>query len=696
MPLLRSLSLLLAALPMMVQAATSPPSLLPWPAELEQTGGSLTVNLPFDPGIVRYESAGGLGQEHYRLFIDGDGIRVQHGGPAGAFYARQTLEQLLPPGDTAAQTWDLPRLEISDSPRFGWRGMHMDVSRHFMPVEGIKRFIDLIARYKFNRFHWHLTDDQGWRIEIKRYPRLTSVGACRDQTLVGHGRTPPDQQVFDGKRHCGFYTQDEIREVVAYAAERHVTVMPEIEFPGHAQAAIAAYPELGNTGDAVAVKQNWGISPSTVNPGEETLQFYRNVLDEVLELFPSEYIHIGGDEALKDQWEESEFAQRRMKELGLQSEEQLQSWLITRMDEYLAGKGRKLVGWDEILEGGLSPNATVMSWRGMDGGIEAARAGHDVVMAPTDWTYFDYYQGDEKTEPLAIGGYLPLDKVYRFDPLPSGLTPEQASHVLGAQAQLWSEYIPTSDHMDYMAFPRAIALAEVLWTGPGRDFADFQDRLDRHLPYLGAQGVNYRPLDGGAGPWTTLFDGTSLDAWRAYGGGDVPNAWMIEDGTLKLSGRGGDIITRARFSDFELELEWKISAGGNSGIFYLAETGLAEIYHGAPEMQVLDDDAHRDGADASTRAGALYGLYPATAGAVNPAGEWNRVRIVVDGGEVEHWLNGHKIVSCTIGSPDWQERVRNSKFNAWSEFGKSRTGHIGLQDHDDTVWFRDIRVRELR
>jgi hexosaminidase len=470
------------------------------------TGFTLEVrsggNAP--PGSIQLRRDASLGQalgrEGYRLRVGPGGVVAQAAEPAGLFYAMQTIRQLLPPeifrgSQVASVTWSLPAVEIEDVPRFPWRGAHLDVGRHFMPKEFVKKYIDLLALHKMNSFHWHLTEDQGWRIEIKKYPRLTEVGAWRKETLVGKPNRDTTKNTYSGTRHGGFYTQDDVREVVAYAAERFVNVVPEIEMPGHAQAAIAAYPWLGNNPNRqLEVWTRWGVNENILNAEPRTIAFMQDVLAEVLELFPSRFIHVGGDEAVKTQWRSSPRAQARIRELGLKNEAELQSWFIHQMDTYLTSRGRRLVGWDEILEGGLAPGATVMSWRGVQGGIAAARAGHDVVMAPTTYTYLDYYQSANRdSEPPAIGGLLPLDSVYGFEPIPAALEPQYAKHVLGAQGQLWTEYMPNSRRVEYMAFPRMTALAEVVWTPKERkDFTDFRRRLDVHLRRLDAVGVSYR------------------------------------------------------------------------------------------------------------------------------------------------------------------------------------------------------------
>lgn len=461
------------------------------------TGGQV-ISLRLDPALAR------LGDEGYRLTVTRTRITIRAYRPAGAFYAVQTLRQLFPADIFRAarvdsMSWTVPGVEIEDMPRFPWRGAHLDVSRSFMPKEFVRKYIDLLALHKLNRFHWHLTDDQGWRIEIKKYPRLTSVGAWRRNTLVGVQNQYADtlQWVYDNVPHGGFYTQDDVREVVAYAKARFITVVPEIEMPGHAQAAIAAYPELGNTGQQMEVLRRFGVNPNIFNPEESTVRFLQDVLTEVIALFPGKYVHIGGDEAVKDQWQASPRVQALIRERGLKDEHEMQSWFIHQMDAFLTARGRSLIGWDEILEGGLAPNATVMSWRGMEGGIAAALAGHDVVMTPTSNTYFDYYQAQDRTkEPMAIGGFLPLDTVYAFEPVPAALTPEQAAHILGTQGQIWTEYQRNPKNVEYMVFPRLIALAEVAWTPRDlRNFADFRARLVGDLRRLSVLDVNYRPLE---------------------------------------------------------------------------------------------------------------------------------------------------------------------------------------------------------
>jgi hexosaminidase len=442
-----------------------------------------------------------LGSEGYRLEVARNRITIRAPSPNGVFYGIQTLRQLLSPeifreARVPNVSWQVPAISIEDAPRFGWRGAMLDTSRHFMPKEFVKKFIDLLALHKMNSFHWHLTDDQGWRIEIKRYPRLTEVGAWRKETVVGHPSKDSSPNVFDGEPHGGFYSQDDVREIVAYAQDRFINVVPEIEMPGHSHAAIAAYPDLGNTGQALEVSTIWGVDQNILNVENSTVAFMKDVLTEVMDLFPGRYIHIGGDEADKTQWRSSERVQAKMRELGLKDENEMQSWFTRQIDEFLTAHGRRLVGWDEILEGGLASGATVMSWRGMAGGVTAARAGHDVVMAPTSHTYFDYYQSrDRASEPLAIGGFLPLETVYAFEPISADLDADSARHILGTQGQLWTEYVKGPKQAEFMTFPRLSALSEVAWSAPDRkDFDDFTSRLAVHLRRLAILDVNYRPL----------------------------------------------------------------------------------------------------------------------------------------------------------------------------------------------------------
>lgn len=453
--------------------------------------------------------------EWYSLVVNTSSVYIEADG-SGRFAALQTLLQLIPP--TSKVRAVIPNVTILDAPRFPYRGMHLDVSRHFQPVEFVKKFIDQMAQYKFNTFHWHLTDDQGWRIEIKKYPKLTEVGSMRPETMVDRNFSP---YIGDGKPHGGFYTQEQIKEVIKYAKERHITVIPEIELPGHASAAIAAYPQLGcKTDYQYKLQTTWGIFKETFCPTDETFKFLEDVLDETIKLFAdSPYIHIGGDEVLKDHWKESAFVQDLMKRENLKDEHEVQSYFIRRIEKFVNSKGKKIIGWDEILDGGLAPNATVMSWRGMRGGIAAAKAKHDVIMTPTDFVYFDYGQGDPAYEPLNIGSYVPLSKVYSFEPVPPELTVEEAKYVIGGQANIWTEYIKTASHVEYMAFPRMLALSEVLWSPKeSRDFADFQRRLNAVLPRLDKQGVNYRiPEPGGLQNIVTENERATITLTPAFG-----------------------------------------------------------------------------------------------------------------------------------------------------------------------------------
>ena len=433
--------------------------------------------------------------EGYRLNSDAKQIRIAGASAAGVFYGIQTLRKSLPLCNRKATQVSIPAVHITDAPRFAYRGTHLDVSRHFVTADSIRQFIDMLALHNINRFHWHLTDDQGWRIEIKKYPLLTKIGAKREQTVIGHNTGK-----YDGIPYDGFYTQQQIRDIVKYAADRYITIVPEIDLPGHMQAALAAYPELGCTGGPYKVWQKWGISDDVLCAGnDKVLAFIDNVLKEVTQLFPSKYIHVGGDECPKVRWKDCPKCQARIKALHLEAkdghsaEERLQSYVITHASNYLKSLGRNTIGWDEILEGGLAEGATVMSWRGEAGGIAAAKQNHDVVMTPNSYLYFDYYQSlDKANEPLAIGGYLPLQRVYSYEPMPEELTAEEARHIIGVQANIWTEYMPTFKHMQYMALPRVAALSEVQWTQPQlKDYTDFTNRLIGLTHLYDRLGYNY-------------------------------------------------------------------------------------------------------------------------------------------------------------------------------------------------------------
>ncbi|MBT2480994.1 beta-N-acetylhexosaminidase [Streptomyces sp. ISL-94] len=479
-----------------------------WSLPAAGPGAAADVRLRLDP-----ECGERMGHESYGITVDGTGVELAGASPAGLFWGLQTLRQLLGPdayrkAPLPGRAWSLPHGRIADSPRFGWRGLMLDVARHFLPKDGVLRYIDLLAAHKLNVLHLHLTDDQGWRVEIKRHPRLTGVGAWRARSRRGHRASP----LWNETPHGGYYTQDDIREIVAYAAERHVRVVPEIDVPGHSQAAIAAYPELGNTDvvdtSALEVWDDWGINENVLAPTEAVVRFYEGVFEELLELFPAEvspFVHVGGDECPKEQWKASAVAQERIRELGVDGEDGLQSWFIRHFDTWLAERGRRLIGWDEILEGGLAPGAAVSSWRGYAGGIAAAEAGHDVVMCPEQQVYLDHRQAGGAEEPVPIGYVRSLEDVYRFEPIPPKLSAEAAAHVLGAQANMWTEVTEDQARVDYQVFPRLAAFAEVVWSRlpepEERDFAWFEGRMAAaHYGRLDALGVGYRP-PGGPLPW---------------------------------------------------------------------------------------------------------------------------------------------------------------------------------------------------
>lgn len=470
-----------------------------------------------------------FGPEGYVLRAGNGSLRITGGAPAGVFLGAQTLRQLLgPAAHRRARTapgeasWRVPPVIVEDGPRFAWRGYMLDVARHFTPKDGVLRTLDLLAAHKLNVLHLHLTDDQGWRIEIRSRPRLTEVGGTRARSRVGHGgRVPGTQPLWDERAHGGRYSQEDLREIVAYAADRHITVVPEIDIPGHSQAAIAAHPELGNTDvvdtSALEVWTDWGVSPNVLAPGDHVLRFYEGVLEEVLDIFPSRFIHLGGDECPKDQWRASAAARARMRELGITdgspgpgstageaAEEALQSWFFKHFDRWLTGRGRRLIGWDEILQGGLAEGAAVSSWRGRAGGVAAARAGHDVVMCPEQELYLDHRQDGGANEPVPLGYVRTLRDVYEYEPVPPELagTPHER-HVLGAQANMWTECAENQQRVDYQIFPRLAAFAEVAWSPPlaRGDFADFERRMaEAHYARLEAMGVAFRP-PGGPHPW---------------------------------------------------------------------------------------------------------------------------------------------------------------------------------------------------
>ena len=429
--------------------------------------------------------------EGYTLNVDADGVEIEGQTPNGVFYGVQTLRKSIPVG-TGATDILLPAGEVKDAPRFGYRGFMLDVSRHFFPVEFIKEFIDILALHNINTFHWHITDDQGWRIEIKKYPELTTIGSQRSRTVIG--RNTPE---YDNTPYGGFYTQEEAREIVEYAQERYITVIPEVDLPGHM---LAAYPELGCTGGPYEVCPKWGVFEDVLCLGnEKTFEFLEGVLDEIIDIFPARYIHIGGDEVPRTRWEKCPKCQARIRQLGLKddkdhtAEDRLQSYCMARVEKYLNEKGRQIIGWDEILEGEVAPNATVMSWRGIENGIEAAKLRHDVIMVPTTYAYFDYYQTDNRDgEPLAIGGYVPIEKVYSLNPTPDALTDEEKEHIIGVQANLWTEYVLDGDHVEYMALPRMAALSEVQWTQPDKmNYDDFAQRLLNLIKIYDLDSLNY-------------------------------------------------------------------------------------------------------------------------------------------------------------------------------------------------------------
>ena len=430
-----------------------------------------------------------LDNEEYILRINSNLITISASTENGAIFGFQSLNQLMNLNLNNGVI-KLKNQEIKDSPRFKYRGMHLDVGRHMYPVDFIKKYIDGLAMLKFNNFHWHLTEDQGWRIEIEKYPMLNNIGSFRDSTLIGHYGDKPRQ--YDKSRYGGFYTKKEIKEIVKYANKRGINVIPEIEMPGHSQAAVASYPMLGCSGEQVGVAPLWGVFKEIYCSKNETFEFLEDIIDEVVELFPSKYIHIGGDEAPKTNWKACGNCQDVIEREGLKDEYELQSYFITRMEKYINSKGKQIIGWDEILEGGLAPNATVMSWRGISGGIEAAKMNHEVIMTPNAVCYLDHYQAkDTKNEPLAIGGYTPIEEIYNYEPIPSELDKSLHKYIIGAQGNVWTEYMKTSDHVEYMVFPRILALSEVVWADNRPSFEDFEKKVNDTYPILDRMNINY-------------------------------------------------------------------------------------------------------------------------------------------------------------------------------------------------------------
>ncbi|MEO6964169.1 MAG: beta-N-acetylhexosaminidase [Puia sp.] len=453
--------------------------------------------------LVTKKSEASAKEGAYDLSVSPSSIQISGESAVGTFYGIQTLIQLLPVEKSGELS--IPAVSIADYPRFPYRGLMLDCGRHFFPVDFVKRYIDFIALHKMNYFHWHLTEDQGWRIEIKKYPRLTEVGSCRNGTIIGHHPGTGN----DNEKYCGYYSQDQIRDIVQYAADRFVTIIPEIEMPGHSSAAIAAYPQLSCfpdestkiargvqwSGDSTGkqVQQSWGVYQDVYCPSEYTFSFLEDVLDEVMQLFPSKFIHVGGDECPKDNWKRSAFCQNLIKEKNLKDEEGLQSYFIQRIEKYLNSKGREIIGWDEILEGGLAPNATIMSWRGEKGGIEAANQHHRVIMTPGSYCYFDHAQSKSE-DSLTIGGYLPLETVYNYNPFPGELSTENQKYILGAQANVWTEYMANPSKVEYMIFPRLSAMSEALWSRKeDKNFGDFLQRMQKQYQRYGLWNVQYNP-----------------------------------------------------------------------------------------------------------------------------------------------------------------------------------------------------------
>ncbi|RPE09436.1 beta-N-acetylhexosaminidase [Chitinophaga lutea] len=521
-----------------------------------------------------------LPEEGYQLTAAKNKIVLQ-GRAAGLFYGVQTLEQMLP--DAVKNRIAVPSVTIKDEPRFAYRGLMLDVGRYFYPVAYVKQFIDVMAHYKLNRFHWHLTEDQGWRIEIKKYPLLQSVASKRKETSKGHLR----EGKFDGKPYGGYYTQEEVKDIVQYAADRFITVVPEIEMPGHAQAALAAYPELGCTGGPYEVSTKWGVHKEVFCAGnDKVFTFLEDVLTEVLPLFPGKYVHIGGDECPKDRWKACPKCQARIKALGLKDEHELQSYFIQRMEKFLNSKGRKIIGWDEILEGGLAPDATVMSWRGEAGGIAAAQQKHDVIMTPNTYLYLDYLQGSSATEPLGIGGFLPLERVYSYEPYPASLSASEKQYIKGVQGNVWSEYIPDGKTADYFTYPRALALAEISWSpADKKNYSRFTGALPQRLAALQARGVSFRIPESPGEDVQVLADNGSVtaDLTPAVAGAKV---YYTTDGTIPSTGSA--LFTKALTISQPMTLKYVVVlADGRSSAVY-TRTYIRKRYKNAQPVNAVN------------------------------------------------------------------------------------------------------------
>ena len=571
--------------------------------QFEKTSGITLLQITSDNPNPQKQAINFVNDKHivkegYVLDIEKDRIIIKASEAIGFFYAVQSLKQLLPRavyGNTIAdEKWNVPCVAINDSPRFKYRGMHLDVCRHFFSKEEVKRYIDVLAIHKINYFHWHLTDDQGWRVEIKKYPKLTEIGSIRSKTMIGK-----DLNSFDNTPHSGFYTQDEIREIVAYAAERFITIIPEIDLPGHTMAVLASYPHLGCTGGPYEVSgQWWGMEDVLCVGKESTFTFLEDVFTEIVDMFPSTYIHIGGDECPKGRWAECRHCQAKIKQLGLKTDDRftaehyLQSYTTARVERFLNERGRQIIGWDEILEGELAPNATVMSWRGIAGGLEAAQKNHDVIMTPTSHMYFDFYQStDMEKEPLAIGGYLSVKKVYSFEPIPEKLAADKHSYIIGVQANLWTEYIKTNQHLEYMLLPRLAALSEVQWTQAAqKDWSRFLRGIEHITGIYETMGYNYaKHVFEITGNYSINPDKPEvLVAFEAQG--NSPIYYTIDDGAKTLYKRPVGInkssilkavVEKEGVQDYSYEQEFR---------FHKA-TGHKAMLHTSPNIQYASTGA---------------------------------------------------------------------------------------------------------